>query len=213
MPSLHVDHPLAGQRQGAFLQKLGAVLGGMLHHHHDALDAGDQIHRAAHALDHLARNHPVGEVAVLRHLHRAEDRQVDMSAAHHAEGFGGREIAGRRQFAHRLLAGVDEVGVFLALVRKRSHAQHAVLALKIHVDAIRNIVRHQRRNADAKIDVIAVAQFLRGTRCHLFAGPGHQTSTPVAAAGASARLRVLRNSMRLLPVPTSIMRLTKMPGV
>ena len=42
-----------------------AVLGGVLHHHHHALDAGDQVHRAAHALDHLAGDHPVGEVAVL----------------------------------------------------------------------------------------------------------------------------------------------------
>ena len=67
------------------LQQLRAVLGGMLHHDDDALDAGDEIHRAAHALDHLAGDHPVGEIAVLRHLHRAEDREVDMAAAHHAE--------------------------------------------------------------------------------------------------------------------------------
>src|SRR5258708_2378531 len=136
-----------------------------------------------------------------------------MAAAHHAEGFGRREIAGRRQFAHRLLAGVDEVGVFLALVGKRSHAEHAVLALKINVDAVGDIVRHQRRDTDAEIDVIAVAQLLGGARRHLFAGPGHQTSTPVAAGALAGRGRVLRNSMRLLPEPTSIMRLTKMPGV
>src|SRR3979490_2800056 len=96
---------------------------------------------------------------------------------------------------------------------ERSHAEHAVLALQADVDPLGDIVRHQGGNADAEIDVIAVAQFLGGARRHLFAGPGHQTSTPVAAAGASTRLRVLRNSMRLLPVPTSIMRLTKMPGV
>src|SRR5216683_5269204 len=136
-----------------------------------------------------------------------------MPAAHHAEGFGAGEIAGRRQFAHRLLAGIDEVGVFLALVRERSHAEHAVLALQVHVDAVGDIVRYQRRDADAEIDVIAVAQLLGGARRHLFAGPGHQISTPVAAAAASARLRVLRNSMRLWPVPTSTIRLTKMPGV
>src|ERR1700709_1403665 len=187
----------------------------MLHHHHDALDAGDEIHRAAHALDHLAGDHPVGEVAVLRHLHRAQYRQVDMAAAHHAEGVGAGEIAGGRQFAHRLLAGVDQVGVFLALERKRPHAEHAVLALQDDVHAVGNIVRHQRRNPDAEVDVIAVAQFLGRARGHLIAGPGHQTSTPVAAGAAalSGRGRVLRNSIRLLPVPTSTMRLTKMPAV
>ncbi len=74
-----------GQRQVTLFQQLGAVLGGMFHHHHDALDAGDEVHRAAHALDHLAGDHPVGEIAVLRHLHRAEDREIDMAAADHAE--------------------------------------------------------------------------------------------------------------------------------
>ena len=37
----------------------------VLHRDDHALGAGDQIHRAAHALDHLAGNHPVGEVAFL----------------------------------------------------------------------------------------------------------------------------------------------------
>src|SRR3954471_821329 len=138
-----------------------------------------------------------------------------MAAAHHGEGIGGGEIAGRRQFADGLLAGVDQVGVFLALVRERPHAEHAVLALQHNIHSVRNVVRHQRRNPDAEIDVIAVAQFLCRARGHLIAVPWHQTSTPVAAGAAflSGRGRVLRNSMRFLPVPTSTMRCTKMPGV
>ena len=87
--------------------------------------------------------------------------------------FGRGEIAGRRQFADRLLAGVDEVGVFLALIGERSHAEHAVLALQADVDAVGDVVRDQRRNADAEIDVVAVAQLLGGAGSHLFAGPGH----------------------------------------
>ena len=62
-----------------------AVLGGVVHQHDDALDAGDEVHRAAHALDQLAGDHPVGEVAVLGDLHRAEDREVDVAAADHGE--------------------------------------------------------------------------------------------------------------------------------
>jgi hypothetical protein len=61
----------------------------MLHDHDDALHARHQVHGAAHALHHLARDHPVGEIAVLGHLHGAQDRQVDMAAADHAEGIGG----------------------------------------------------------------------------------------------------------------------------
>ena len=54
----------AGQRQRALGQDLRrAVLGRVLHHHDHAAAAGDEIHRAAHALDHLAGDHPVREVA------------------------------------------------------------------------------------------------------------------------------------------------------
>ena len=76
----------AGQRQVAVVQELRPVLGDVLHHHDDALDAGDEVHRAAHALDHLAGDHPVGEIAVLGDLHRAEDGEVDVAAADHREG-------------------------------------------------------------------------------------------------------------------------------
>ena len=58
---------------------------GVLHHHHDAPHPGDEVHRPAHSLHHLAGDHPVGEVAVLGHLHRAENGQIDMPAADHRE--------------------------------------------------------------------------------------------------------------------------------
>jgi hypothetical protein len=81
----HVDHAGAGERQRAAMQELGVVLGRVLHHHDDFLDAADQVHRAAHALNHLAGDHPVGEVAVLGHLHGSQDGNVDMAAADHGE--------------------------------------------------------------------------------------------------------------------------------
>src|SRR4029078_8389920 len=132
---------------------------------------------------------------------------------HHAEGFGRGEIAGRRQFRDRLLAGVDEIGVHLVLLGKRAHAEHGGLALRADVDAVGDVVRDQRRDADAEIDVIAVAQLLGGTRGHLFTGPGHGALLLKGCYHAAGRGRVLRNSIRFLPMPTSIMRLTKMPGV
>jgi hypothetical protein len=52
---------------------------------------------AAHPLHHLAGDHPVGEVAVLRRLQRAEDQQVNVPAADHGEAVGGAEIAAGRQ--------------------------------------------------------------------------------------------------------------------
>ena len=55
------------------------------------LRAGHQVHRAAHALDHLAGDHPVGEVALLGDLHGAEDGEIDVAAADHGEAVGAGE--------------------------------------------------------------------------------------------------------------------------
>ena len=62
----HVDAAPAGQRQGALRDDLGlALFVDVLHHHDHAAHARDQIHRAAHSLDELARDHPVGDVTLL----------------------------------------------------------------------------------------------------------------------------------------------------
>jgi hypothetical protein len=43
-----------------------------------------------------------------------------------------REIARRRQLGDGLLAGIDEIGILLALIGEGAHAEHAVLALQLH---------------------------------------------------------------------------------
>ena len=106
----------AGERQRAALQNLvAAVLRRVLHRDDHALGAGDQIHGAAHALHHLAGNHPVGEIALLVDLQRAEHGQVDVAAAHHRERVGAAEVRAARQLGDRLLAGVDQIGIDLGL--------------------------------------------------------------------------------------------------
>src|SRR5262249_34135235 len=132
-------------------------------------------------------------------------------AADHREAVGGGEIARGGEFGDGLLARVDEVGVLLALVGERAKAEHAVLALQLHAHALRNVIRHQRRDTDAEIDVEAVAQLLRGPFGHLLAGPGHQTSPPAPAA--AGRLRTVRCSMCLTAFGTWIIRCTNTPGV
>src|SRR6202012_707888 len=140
----HVHHIGPGQRQGAFVQELGAaVLVDVLHDHHDLLHAGDEVHGPAHALHHLAGDGPVGEVAVLGHLHGAQHGHVDMAAADHGEAVGAREEAGARQAVYGLLAGVDQVRIDLVIIGEGPYAQHAVLALQRHVHAVRNVVGHQ----------------------------------------------------------------------
>lgn len=74
----------------------------------------------------------------------------------------------------------------------------AVLRLERDVDPLGDVVRHQRRNADAEVDVPAVFQFLGGPRRHLVPVPSHQTAS---------RLRTVRCSMRFLCGP-AMMRCT-----
>jgi hypothetical protein len=167
----------------------------MLHEDDHALHPGDEVHRPAHALHHLARDRPVGDVAGLRHLHRAQDGEVDMAASDHGEALGAREEAGGRQLCDRLLARIDQVGVLLALVGEGAGAQHAVFALKGDAHAWRDVVGDQGRDADPQVHVEAVLQLRGGERRHLVAGPalrglGHQI--------ASGRGRVVSFSMRLM---------------
>ncbi len=61
------------------------------------LHACDQVHRAAHALDHLAGDHPVGDVAFLADFHGTKNGEVDVAATNHSETLrrGEEAVAGR----------------------------------------------------------------------------------------------------------------------
>jgi hypothetical protein len=74
------------------------------------------------------------------------------------------------QQRHGLLAGVDEVVVFLALGGRGAHAQDAVLALQDDLDAGRQVVGHQRGHADAEVDVGAVEHVARDALGQLVLG-------------------------------------------
>src|SRR5690606_40982122 len=52
-----------------------------------------------------------------------------------------------------------------------------VLRLEGDLHPGRDMVRHQRRDADPEVDVEAVLQFLRGAGGHLVAGPGHHAAS------------------------------------
>ena len=84
-----------------------------------------------------------------------------MPAADHRERIGTRKIAAARYFRHRLLASVDQVRVIFAFVRIWPDAEHAVFGLHDYLDAFRKIIRNQRGDSNAQVDVVAVAHFLR----------------------------------------------------
>src|SRR6185312_4087935 len=102
----------------------------------------------------------------------------------------------------RLLAGVDEVGVLLAVDRVGPHAEDAVLGLQHELDVVRHEAGHERRQADAEVDVVAVGQLGGGAGSHLLPGQGHAQasllSTPAAAGTCGAVAgRTVRRSIRL----------------
>src|SRR5690606_10613210 len=154
-----IDDAAARHRQRAFAQDLRRpVLRRVFHDDHDAPDAGDQIHGAARSLDHAAGDHPVGEVAVGGHLQAAEDGEVDVAAADHRERVGAREDRRARQGRDRLLTRVDQIGIDLVFFREGADAEQAVLGLQRDVHAFRDVVGDERRDADAEVHRVAVAQ-------------------------------------------------------
>src|SRR3546814_10450381 len=56
-------------------------------------------------------------------------------------------------FRSRLLAGVDEIWVNLILIWKRPDAQHSILRLERHINALRNVVGDKRRDADPAVHI------------------------------------------------------------
>jgi hypothetical protein len=56
-----------------------------------------------------------------------------------------------------LLARVDQIGIDRVLGRERADAKQAVFGLKRDVHAFGNVIGHEGRDADAEIDVVAVA--------------------------------------------------------
>ncbi|MCY1378771.1 hypothetical protein D9M69_664340 [compost metagenome] len=118
----------------------------MLHHHEDALGADGQVHCAADGGDGVLRaGVPVGQVTVGGDLEGAQHADVQMAAAHHAEGVGVVEKRCARFQADRFLAGVDHVPVLFAGLGAGPAAEHAVLAVQEDVLVRRQVVGHQRR--------------------------------------------------------------------
>src|SRR5438128_1577910 len=81
------------------------------------------------------------------------------------------EIRAAGHECHRLLAGVDEIRIFLARRRRGSHAEEAVLAVKKDLLVLREVVGDERRQTDAEVDVRAFGNVARETSRELVACP------------------------------------------
>src|SRR5262249_30419771 len=134
------------------------------------LRADCEVHRAADGRNRVgAAGVPVRQIAAGGDLERAEDGEIEVAAADHAEGIGVVEIRAAREQRDRLLPRVDEVLVDLALGRLRPDAEDAVLAVQDDLPSLRQIVPHQRGQAVAQVDVGAFRDVARDARGHLLA--------------------------------------------
>ena len=110
-----------------------------------------------------------------------------------------------------MLAGVDQVRVFLTLVGEGAHAEQPVFALQGHPDPVGQVVGHQGGDADAEVNIVPVVQFCRGDGRHFVACPGHDSFLLIgrvgqAMAGASVRGRTVRCSMSFTRLRAGTMR-------
>ena len=188
-----------GQRQRALLDDLGRALGGVLHGDDDALGAGDEVHRAAHAGHHLAGDHPVRQVAGLVDLQAAEHGDVEVAAADQAERDGAVERGRARQRGDRLAGGVGEEALGHAFFGNRPGADQAVLRLEVQVHAGAHVIGDLGRNADAEVHQHAVGEFLGdafgddGLRVHGgISSNGRRRNRPARPASRHGRARSSR---------------------
>ena len=103
---------------------------------------------------------------VAGHLHRAEDRDVDVAAADHRRScVAESKKRAPGQHGDGLLAGVDQVGVHLVLGRVRPDAEDARSRdCSTTSTSVGHVVRDQRRQADAEVDVLRRRCSSRATR-------------------------------------------------
>ena len=109
----------------------------------------------------------------------------------------GRVEEGRAgQDRHGLLAGVDQIGVLVAVERVRPDAEDAVLRLQDDGDVVGDVVRHQGRQADAEVDVLPVLELAGGAGGQLLAG--QRTQAASASSALLGRARAHRASLDAL---------------
>src|SRR5437763_7279321 len=181
----------------------------MLGDDEDRLHARDQVHGAADCGDGagLARG-PVGQIAVLRDLERAEHAKIQVAAADHGEAVRVMKVRGARQRGHALFARVEQLGIAFAGLGRGAHAEHAIFRVVDQRAARRHEPGDQLRNANAQIHIGAVGDVLRQALRHLLArSPDrwrlrHGYDAPAATSSDSWAGAAMATT-----------RSTKMPGV
>ena len=126
--------------------------GEQIRHDVDLLRPDSKVHGTADRGNGVCRTRrPIGEVAALRHLKGTEDAHVKVTAAHHRKRISVVEVRSTQLLGHRLLAGVDEVGIDTAQLWFRPHTEHSVLRVEDHFDSLWQEIRDTGGGADAQV--------------------------------------------------------------
>ena len=152
-----------------------------MHHSYDHLFCTyDQIHGAAHAWYHLARNNPVGNVAVAVYLQSSKHGSVHMSAADDCERGRAVKILSARQDRNILCAGIDYV--FIRQDRRTAHTHDSVFRLQNDVHAFGKTFRYHSRQTDTQIHYITVIELSGHSSGYSFLQIYHVFSPPTTAS-------------------------------
>jgi hypothetical protein len=120
-----------------------AVFGYVIGQRDDPACPSDKVHCPAHAFYYRPGDGPVREITACRDLESPKDGDVNMSTPDHRERLGGIEVRAAATDRHGLLTRVDEVGVFVAVVGERAHAEQAVFAVQGDANVLRNVVGNE----------------------------------------------------------------------
>ena len=131
--------------------------------------SGGEVHRTADVSDAALGQHPVGQVAALRDLHRPQHRYIYVSATNHGEALDGVEEGHARVEREELTARVDEVNVLLTGLGHRAVAKYAALAVVGDTTAFRDELGAECGYAYAQVHDVAVLEFSGDAHSYDFA--------------------------------------------
>jgi hypothetical protein len=98
---------------------------------------------------------------VLADFHRAQNAEIEVTAAHHREALGAREVRRTGNRGHGFLARVDEIRDPCRIRWDTAPFPSRPFSVwKTTLHSIGNVVRDSGRDADAEVDVEAVTQLL-----------------------------------------------------
>jgi hypothetical protein len=119
---------------------LSPLFGRVVHQKPNALGAGREVHGAADGWHVVVGLRPIGEIAVAGDLECAEHAKVEMAAADEGEAVGVMHVRTAGTQRDVFLAGVDQPAIDLVRLRRRAHADDAVLRMDDDFALLRHVV-------------------------------------------------------------------------